>query len=96
VVKAFNHQPIPALTQELSPIRPAHTEPKALFLAGDDAEAKAVVAELIRDIGGEPIDTGDLRGGGRLQATGGGPRAGPGRLLTVVQARALLAGAGVD
>jgi predicted dinucleotide-binding enzyme len=87
VVKAFNHQPIPALEAELGP---TPTERNALFLAGDDPDAKALVARLMRDIGGAPIDTGDLRGGGRLQASGGGPLAGHGRLLTVAEARAIL------
>jgi 8-hydroxy-5-deazaflavin:NADPH oxidoreductase len=86
VVKAFNHQPIPALASELG------TERNALFLAGDDASAKAVVARLMRDIGGEPVDTGDLRSGGDLQASGGGPLAGHGRLLTVAEAAEILAG----
>ena len=85
VVKAFNHQPIPALATEL------RTERNALFLAGDDPAAKALVARLMRDIGGEPIDTGDLRSGGALQASGGGPLAGHGRLLTVAEAREILA-----
>jgi predicted dinucleotide-binding enzyme len=84
LVKAFNHQPIPALAAELG------TERNALFLAGDDATAKHVVAELMRSIGGVPIDTGDLRSGGALQASGGGPLAGHGRLLTVAEARAIL------
>jgi predicted dinucleotide-binding enzyme len=84
LVKAFNHQPIPALAAELG------TERNALFLAGDDAEAKARVAALMRSIGGAPIDTGDLRAGGALQASGGGPLAGHGRLLTVAEARAIL------
>jgi 8-hydroxy-5-deazaflavin:NADPH oxidoreductase len=88
VVKAFNHQPIPSLAAELGP---SPTERNALFLAGDDADAKALVAGLVRDIGGAPIDTGDLRDGGRLQASGGGPLAGHGRLLTVAEARAILA-----
>ena len=88
VVKAFNHQPIPSLAAELGP---SPTDRNALFLAGDDPGAKAVVAGLMRDIGGVPIDTGDLRGGGRLQASGGGPLAGHGRLLTVAEARAILA-----
>jgi len=88
LVKAFNHQPIPSLAAELGP---SPTDRNALFLAGDDPEAKAVVAGLMRDIGGVPIDTGDLRGGGRLQASGGGPLAGHGRLLTVAEARAILA-----
>jgi predicted dinucleotide-binding enzyme len=92
LVKAFNHQPIPSLAAELGP---APTERNALFLAGDDAEAKAVIAELMRSIGGAPVDTGDLRSGGALQASGGGPLAGHGRLLTVAEARAILAAAGV-
>jgi predicted dinucleotide-binding enzyme len=88
VVKAFNHQPIPALAAELGA---APTMRNALFLAGDDAEAKALVAELMRSIGGAPIDTGDLRAGGALQASGGGPLAGHGRLLTVAEAQRILA-----
>jgi predicted dinucleotide-binding enzyme len=88
LVKAFNHQPIPSLAAELGR---APTERNALFLAGDDPEPKAVVARLMRDIGGVPIDTGDLRSGGSLQASGSGPLAGHGRLLTVAEARAILA-----
>ena len=90
LVKAFNHQPIPALADELGP---QPTERNALFLAGDDAEAKALVAELMRSIGGTPIDTGDLRSGGALQASGGGPLAGHGRLLTPAEAGEILAAA---
>ena len=89
VVKAFNHQPIAALAAELGP---EPSERNALFLAGDDADAKAVVARLMRSIGGAPVDTGTLRDGGALQASGGGPLAGHGRLLTVAEARAILAG----
>lgn len=86
VVKAFNHQPIPLLAE-----LPNHAtaERMALFIAGDDAEAKLLVAQLIRDIGGEPIDTGGLRAGGRLQGTGG-PLAGHGHLLAASEARSLL------
>jgi predicted dinucleotide-binding enzyme len=87
VVKAFNHQPIPALAESLGP---SPSERNALFIAGDDTDAKRLVAQLIRNIGGEPIDTGSLREGGRLQATGG-PLAGHGRLLTPSEARRLLA-----
>jgi predicted dinucleotide-binding enzyme len=90
VVKAFNHQPIPALAAELGR---APTRRNALFLAGDDADAKALVAELMRSIGGAPIDTGDLRAGGALQASGGGPLAGHGRLLTPAEAAEIMAGA---
>jgi predicted dinucleotide-binding enzyme len=92
VVKAFNHQPIPALAAELGA---APSERNALFLAGDDADAKARVAELMRSIGGAPVDTGDLRSGGALQASGGGPLAGHGRLLTPAEAAEILSAAAV-
>jgi predicted dinucleotide-binding enzyme len=89
LVKAFNHQPIPALVSDL----PAPDDaPLALFLAGDDVAAKATVATLIRDLGAEPIDTGSLTEGGALQGTGG-PLAGHGRILPVAEAQALLAAA---
>ena len=42
----------------------------ALFVAGDDAEAKAVVSRLIEEIGFAPVDTGSLREGGRKQQPG--------------------------
>lgn len=87
LVKAFNHQPIAALGGLQTTGR---IEPYALFVAGDDAETKGVVARLIRDIGGEPIDTGSIGTGGRLQATGG-PLAGHGRLLGLSEARTVLA-----
>lgn len=87
LVKAFNHQPFASLAM----LRPRSRErTKALFLAGDDDEAKAVVARLIEDLGAVPIDTGGLVDGGRLQATGG-PLAGHGRLLEAGEARELLA-----
>jgi predicted dinucleotide-binding enzyme len=90
LVKAFNHQPIPALAAELGP---TPSERNALFLAGDDAGAKRTVAELMRSIGGEPFDTGSLRDGGALMQSGGGPLAGHGRLLTPREARELLGSA---
>jgi predicted dinucleotide-binding enzyme len=86
LVKAFNHLPIPSL----GTLR-EHPEPLALFHAGDDAAAKSVVAGLIRDLGGRPVDTGGLVDGGRLQGTGGGPLAGHGRPLTMDEANAILA-----
>lgn len=88
IVKAFNHQPI----SELAPLADSvyGAKRKALFVTGDNADAKRVVAQIIRDIGGEPIDTGGLRDGGRLQGTEG-PLAGYGRLLTVSEAQQLLA-----
>lgn len=88
VVKAFNHQPIPALA-----LLTRRSDPWALFVAGDDPTAKALVAQLIREIGGLPIDTGALADGGRLQNTGTGALAGYGRLLTVAEATEALRGA---
>jgi len=41
-----------------------------LFVAGDDADAKAVVSRLIDEIGFTPVDTGSLREGGRKQQPG--------------------------
>jgi predicted dinucleotide-binding enzyme len=38
-----------------------------IYVAGDDAEAKKVVANLIEEIGFAAVDTGSLREGGRLQ-----------------------------
>jgi predicted dinucleotide-binding enzyme len=43
---------------------------QAIFIAGDDREAKGVVGKLIEDIGFAPIDTGPLREGGRRQQPG--------------------------
>lgn len=88
VDKAFNHQPISALAESLGA---SPSERNALFIAGDDVDAKHLVARLIRDIGGEPIDPRSLRDGGRLQGTGG-PLAGHGRLLTLAEARRLIDG----
>ena len=42
----------------------------ALFVAGDDADAKARVSALIEEIGFAPVDTGALANGGRLQQPG--------------------------
>jgi predicted dinucleotide-binding enzyme len=41
-----------------------------IFLAGDDAEAKAAVSRLIEEIGFAPMDTGSLAVGGRRQQPG--------------------------
>jgi 8-hydroxy-5-deazaflavin:NADPH oxidoreductase len=43
---------------------------RAIFIAGDDSDAKAVVAGLIEDIGFAAVDTGSLREGGRRQQPG--------------------------
>jgi predicted dinucleotide-binding enzyme len=45
-------------------------ERRAIFIAGDDSEAKAVVAKLIESIGFAAVDTGFLHEGGRLQQPG--------------------------
>ena len=45
------------------PLDDRHT----IYVAGDDAEAKKVVARLIEEIGFAAVDTGSLREGGRLQ-----------------------------
>jgi predicted dinucleotide-binding enzyme len=42
-------------------------ERRAIFIAGDDAEAKKIVARLIEEIGFAAVDTGDLRDGGAAQ-----------------------------
>lgn len=42
-------------------------ERRAIFIAGDDAEAKEIVAKLIEEIGFAAVDTGDLRDGGAAQ-----------------------------
>jgi 8-hydroxy-5-deazaflavin:NADPH oxidoreductase len=39
----------------------------AIYVAGDDADAKNVVARLIEEIGFTALDTGSLREGGRMQ-----------------------------
>ena len=42
-------------------------ERRAIFIAGNDAEAKKTVARLIEEIGFAAVDTGDLRDGGLTQ-----------------------------
>ena len=42
-------------------------ERRAIFIAGDDAEAKKAVAQLIEEIGFAAVDTGDLGDGGLTQ-----------------------------
>lgn len=45
-------------------------ERRAIFIAGDDSEAKTIVADLIEDIGFAAVDTGFLHEGGELQQPG--------------------------
>jgi len=69
VVKAFNTMYYKTLASEGKPGRP-DSERLALFIAGDDTEAKRVVTKLIEDIGFAAVDTGGLREGGRRQEPG--------------------------
>ena len=39
----------------------------SIYVAGDDADAKRVVSQLIEEIGFTAVDTGSLREGGRMQ-----------------------------
>ena len=43
---------------------------RAIFIAGDDTEAKSVVAKLVEEIGFAAVDTGFLSEGGRSQQPG--------------------------
>jgi predicted dinucleotide-binding enzyme len=67
LVKAFNTMYYHTLATEA---RSTGQQRLVLFLAGDDADAKRVVAELIEQIGFAPLDTGSLREGGRKQQPG--------------------------
>jgi hypothetical protein len=87
VVKAFNLTPIPFMAAALGP---KAGDNNAVFIAGDDSEAKALVAELVASIGGVAVDTGDLGRGGYLQGMSG-PLAGTMEMLTPAQARDRLA-----
>jgi 8-hydroxy-5-deazaflavin:NADPH oxidoreductase len=67
LVKAFNTMYYHTLATEA---RPGAGDRLVLFVAGDDAEAKAVVSRLIQDIGFATVETGSLREGGRKQQPG--------------------------
>lgn len=66
MVKAFNtiyYEHLATRGRKDLPVEERH----AIYVAGDDAKAKEVVARLIEEIGFAPVDTGSLREGGRLQ-----------------------------
>lgn len=66
LVKAFNtiyYEHLATRGRKDLPIQERH----AIYLAGDDQQAKEVVSRLIEQIGFAPVDTGSLREGGRLQ-----------------------------
>ena len=67
LVKAFNTMGWRTLE---TGSRPLAEDRLVIFIAGDDAAAKAAVAKLIDDIGFASIDTGSLREGGRRQQPG--------------------------
>jgi predicted dinucleotide-binding enzyme len=68
VVKAFNTIYSRRLADEGKP--KGAKDRLAIFIAGDNAEAKATVAQLIDEIGFDPVDTGSLAQGGRKQQPG--------------------------
>ncbi len=74
VVKAFNHIYASQITTDG---RPAGTpNRRALVIAGDDADAKAVVTRLLDQFGYDTVDAGPLKEGWRIQrdTPGYGPR----------------------
>jgi predicted dinucleotide-binding enzyme len=86
LVKAFNTIYWKALDTGSRPSAPLDDR-LAIFLAGDDPQAKAVVSKLIEEIGFAPIDTGSLREGGRRQEPGSPTY---GRPMTAREARNIL------
>jgi predicted dinucleotide-binding enzyme len=69
LVKAFNTMYFKQLAGNGRKDLPT-LERHAIFVAGDDAEAKQVVMKLIEDIGFGPVDTGPLVDGGAKQQPG--------------------------
>lgn len=69
VVKAFNTIWFGHLAAQGDPGLPEE-ERRAIFLAGDDDAAKQIVADLIRELGFGPVDTGGLADGGARQEPG--------------------------
>jgi 8-hydroxy-5-deazaflavin:NADPH oxidoreductase len=65
IVKAFNTIYFERIAHEGRP--PGSSERLAVPMAGDDPEAKRVVAELIDDMGFDPVDAGLLADGRRQQ-----------------------------
>ena len=87
LVKAFNTIFWEHLAKQGRPDLPLPKR-RAIFLAGDDVEAKRVVSRLIEETGFAPVDTGTLREGGRSQQPGTPVY---NRNLTQVEATAILA-----
>lgn len=69
IVKAFNTIWFEHLKTQGNTNLPLD-ERRAIFVAGDDQEAKTTVSQLIEEIGFAPFDTGSLREGGITQEPG--------------------------
>ena len=74
VVKAFNHIYAAELTTHGQPAGSVNR--RALVITGDDADAKAVVTNLLDEFGFDTVDAGPLKEGWRIQrdTPGYGPR----------------------
>ena len=74
VVKAFNHIYAAELTTHGQPA--GSNNRRALVIAGDDPDAKAVVTRLLDQFGFDTVDAGPLKEGWRIQrdTPGYGPR----------------------
>lgn len=68
LVKALNVTPIHIMATTLGT---GDGTEHAVYVAGDDADAKAKVGELLASVGGAAVDTGDLHTGGFLQGMSG-------------------------
>jgi 8-hydroxy-5-deazaflavin:NADPH oxidoreductase len=69
LVKAFNNLPMPMLKEKARPT--GAPDRIALPLSSDYPEAKRVVAQLIDEVGFDPVDLGGLVDGGRRHQHGG-------------------------
>lgn len=69
LVKGFNTIYFKHLATQGDSSRPLE-ERRAIFIAGDDTEAKEIVARLIEEIGFAAVDSGFLHEGGRSQQPG--------------------------
>ena len=90
IIKAFNTIWFEHLKTQGDASLPIE-ERRAIFIAGDDAEAKKIVSDLIEEIGFAPVDTGGLRDGGLTQSPG---TAIYNRNLTASEAQAILGSEG--
>lgn len=74
VVKGFNHIYASQITTDGTPA--GTTNRRALVIAGDDAQAKQVVTQLLDQFGFDAVDAGPLAEGWRIQrdTPGYGPR----------------------